>query len=66
MPARVVLCFFQEVINTVCSDGRARVIHHLRSESAPTRFMPWTWTASRSRSCIRASARRWLPVTWRS
>ncbi len=32
MPSRVVLCFFQEVITTVCGGGRATAIHHLRSE----------------------------------
>jgi uridine phosphorylase len=32
IPQRCVLCFFQDVINTVCRDGGRRVIAHLGSE----------------------------------
>ncbi|GAB4569022.1 MAG: nucleoside phosphorylase [Anaerolineae bacterium] len=32
MPARAVLCFFNDVIERLCGDGRAEVVHHLRSE----------------------------------
>jgi uridine phosphorylase len=35
MPERVVLCFFQEVIRSVCGDGGATVLHHMRSEIGP-------------------------------
>ncbi len=32
IPERCVLCFFQEVIEAVCGDGQAKVVHHLASE----------------------------------
>ncbi|MEZ4669298.1 MAG: nucleoside phosphorylase [Anaerolineae bacterium] len=32
IPERCVLCFFQDVINAVCGEGKAAIIHHLGSE----------------------------------
>jgi uridine phosphorylase len=32
MPERVVLCFFQEVIDAACGDGKAEVIKYIKSE----------------------------------
>ena len=32
MPSRVVLCFFQEVIGSVCGAEQAPILHHMRSE----------------------------------
>lgn len=32
LPEHCVLCFFQDVINDVCGEGKARVVHHLDSE----------------------------------
>ncbi len=65
MPPRVVLCYFQDVIETIVLEHEARRVATLRSEIGPNAVYPGTRRAD-LRWCIPASERRLPPGSSRS
>lgn len=51
VPERAVLCFFNEVIAAICSDGKARLLHHLNSEIGPNPVYEMTVDGQRLAVC---------------